>query len=970
MLNIRILILALSIQSVAAYAQQALPNEDEIRRIIEEERRRREAELAKPADPLQEEIARLSREEALKRDQLLKDISRVLLTIPALIKDGKLDQAAEQYEYIMDQARKIDSAPEAQVQFRNATKGLVDIRLAQAGNAQKKNRHAEASFIARQVFEFAPENPEVQNFIRQNERAEAEYIKRSPSRETQVRGNEVAEKKERIKTLMQDGRFLYELRDLAEAEEKFREVAQQDPGNDQAYNYLQLIGKLRGRDATLKRNQAFQDRVEMVNQAWIPPTKNVHLPIPNPVVNNPASIVPKGRSAIMQKLQSIVIPEMNALDGFSMIEAVNLLDQAVKRNDPAKSGINFIIKPTIAKTVPRDAGLPGLAFNKMANEAGSSSAPVAPTVDPGSGLPVAIPPNQVRPPGVKQGLLLPPAPTDPDIIDPSQVKIRGLTTSLKNLTVAQLLDAITKSFDTPIQYIVEDYAVYFAHKPPDQLEYTTRMFKINPNTFKQGLGVVGPEPKGRGRSGDSSRPSGAAMTGVRPMNNLDKVRGTAGQNNIQDDVSSGASIATGGAGGGGGPGGGGPGGGGGGPGGGGGGGPVSNTAAAQQVMQYLQGLGVNVAQVFFNDRNGMLLVRAPLADLELIEQAIEVLNASPSQVMIEAKFAEIEYNKGKALGFDWMIGQTTMFGGKIINSAGTAPSYIGEPSKNNPSGFFPFPGILQGDQFIPPQYTIPPSAGDGHLTRNFKGFGNPLMTVTGILTDPQFRMVINALDNDEGVDLMSAPRVLTVSGRQTSISIQDERNIVTGVQPAFIPGQAGGGIGGGGAGQGGGTMTPTTQAENFGPSLDVIPYVGADGYTIELSLLPQITEFLGYEDSSFEAQAFVGSQVTVRQAIPLPRRRTRSLQTQCVVWDGQTLVLGGLLAETVQTQKDKVPYLGDIPFFGRLFRGESTTSKKKNMTIFVTPTIIDPAGNRVNTDDLLPFTRTPVPDMKPMVEPE
>ena len=972
MRHIRTLVFTLLIHtfSAVAMAQQALPNEDEIRRIIAEERARREAELAKPKDPLMEEIQRLSREEALKRDQILKDISRVFLSIPALIKDGKLDQAAEKYEYIMGEARKIETAPEAQVQLIAATKGLVDIRLSQAKNAQKKNRHAEASFIARQVFEFSPENLEVQNFIRANERAEAEYIKRSPSRETSVRGNELLEQKERVKALMQDGRFLYELRDLDEAEEKFREVTKHDPANDQAYNYLRLIGKLRGVDSTLKRDLAFRDRVEMVNQAWIPPTKNKHLPIPNPVVDNPASIAPKGRSGILQKLQSIVIPEMNALDGFSMVEAVNLLDQAVKRNDPSKSGINFIIKPALSKVAPRDVGLPGLAFNRVANDMSSAVSPVAPSVDPGSGLPLVIPPNQVRKPVAKPGLILPPAPADPDVIDPSSVMIRGLTTPLKNLTAAQLLDAITKSFDMPIQYIVEDYAVYFAHRPPEQLEYTTRMFKINPNTFKQGLGVVGPEPKSKGRAGNSSRPAGSMLPGANQVNSLDKVRENSGSKNILEDTASGASIATGGAGGGGGP----PGGGGGGPGGGAGGGAggggQSNTAAAAQVMQYLQGLGVNVAQVFFNDRNGMLLVRAPLADLELIEQAIEVLNAAPSQVMIEAKFAEIEYNKGKALGFDWMIGQTTMLGGKVINSAGTAPSYIGEPSKNNPSGFFPFPGILQGDQFQPPPWTIPPSASDGHLTRNFKGYGNPLMTVTGILTDPQFRMVISALDNDEGVDLMSAPRVLTVSGRQTSISIQDERNIVTGLQPAFIPGQPGGGIGGGGAGQGGGTMTPTTQAENFGPSLDVIPYVGADGYTIELSLLPQITEFLGYEDSSFEASTFVGSQVVVKQAIPLPRRRTRSLQTQCVVWDGQTLVLGGLLAETVQTQKDKVPYLGDVPFFGRLFRGESTTSKKKNMTIFVTPTIIDPAGNRVNNDDLLPFTRIPVPEMKPMVEPE
>jgi general secretion pathway protein D len=79
------------------------------------------------------------------------------------------------------------------------------------------------------------------------------------------------------------------------------------------------------------------------------------------------------------------------------------------------------------------------------------------------------------------------------------------------------------------------------------------------------------------------------------------------------------------------------------------------------------------------------------------------------------------------------------------------------------------------------------------------------------------------------------------------------------------------------------------------------------------------------------------------------------------VWDGQTVVLGGLLSETVTTIKDQVPMLGDLPLVGRLFRSESKSTAKKNLLIFVTPLLIDPAGNRLHTDDEMPFAQNAIP---------
>ena len=78
---------------------------------------------------------------------------------------------------------------------------------------------------------------------------------------------------------------------------------------------------------------------------------------------------------------------------------------------------------------------------------------------------------------------------------------------------------------------------------------------------------------------------------------------------------------------------------------------------------------------------------------------------------------------------------------------------------------------------------------------------------------------------------------------------------------------------------------------------------------------------------------------------------------------------GGLISENVQTTRDKVPFLGDAPFIGRLFRGKGRNSKKKNMVIYVKPTIIDPAGQPKNRPAQLPFSRTDSPDPMGIINP-
>ena len=161
-------------------------------------------------------------------------------------------------------------------------------------------------------------------------------------------------------------------------------------------------------------------------------------------------------------------------------------------------------------------------------------------------------------------------------------------------------------------------------------------------------------------------------------------------------------------------------------------------------------------------------------------------------------------------------------------------------------------------------------------------------------------------------------------------------------------------------------ITPQQQQVEVGPVLDVVPNVLSDGFTINLTLIPSLTEFNGYDNPPSIPGISVANVVQVPTI--LPDFIVRQVVTTVNIWDNQTIVLGGLISSTVQSTKDKVPMLGDLPLVGRLFQSQSKISSKKNLMIFVTATIVDPAGNRVHSDDELPFAQSTIPPQQPGVE--
>jgi general secretion pathway protein D len=150
-----------------------------------------------------------------------------------------------------------------------------------------------------------------------------------------------------------------------------------------------------------------------------------------------------------------------------------------------------------------------------------------------------------------------------------------------------------------------------------------------------------------------------------------------------------------------------------------------------------------------------------------------------------------------------------------------------------------------------------------------------------------------------------------------------------------------------------------------------VPYVLSDGYTINLTLIPQVLQFLQYDTvpnvPGYTPNTAVSAGGTATLPTVLPHFTVREIVTEVNIWDNQTVVLGGLISSSINSTKDKVPFLGDLPVVGRLFQSQSKTSAKNNLMIFVTATIVDPAGNRVHSDDELPFNPVTIP-VQPVVE--
>lgn len=221
-------------------------------------------------------------------------------------------------------------------------------------------------------------------------------------------------------------------------------------------------------------------------------------------------------------------------------------------------------------------------------------------------------------------------------------------------------------------------------------------------------------------------------------------------------------------------------------------------------------------------------------------------------------------------------------------------------------------------------------------------------TWSEVVTTSQMSEMTKHFEIQKGARVLSAPEVTTVSGRQAQIQVVDLRTVMSSTNGVL--------------------QTNTVPCGSF---LDIVPTLGADGYTIQITAIPSVTEFLGYDDASQfvpkvqVAPSATGSSPAPVSDLPLPRFRVRQSEKSAALWDGQTLVIGALSATNVMRLKDKVPVLGDLPLVGRLFRTESQATQTNALIVTVTARLVDPAGNPIHRDDWMPFNTNSIPPQPP-----
>jgi general secretion pathway protein D len=372
---------------------------------------------------------------------------------------------------------------------------------------------------------------------------------------------------------------------------------------------------------------------------------------------------------------------------------------------------------------------------------------------------------------------------------------------------------------------------------------------------------------------------------------------------------------------------------------GGGGGASGESAALQSFLEQ--------AGVKFSTTPGSSLVYDGAAIIvnqssRNIERIRNILNRynDVRQVEIEAKFMDVQEGVLEELGVNWQASNDD----GVFRSANRSLAAVFGGSTSGTPGQIITPGGTNTIPNIPAIIPGSPNVGRETASGSFSNANNELAIITGVIGEFDVTATIRALSQKTGTDLLSSPKVTVLSGNPANIVVAQE------LRYPQSYGETQSTVSSGNTGGSAISITAGTPQEftvrNVGVELKVTPTVEEDDYSISLDLNPKVTEFDGFVEYGGTSVALIpNTTVSVPSGFYQPIFSTREVTTKVTVWDGATLVLGGLTREEVKKTSDKVPVLGDIPFLGRAFRTKGESSSKRNLLIFVTANLVSPGGS-------------------------
>ena len=301
--------------------------------------------------------------------------------------------------------------------------------------------------------------------------------------------------------------------------------------------------------------------------------------------------------------------------------------------------------------------------------------------------------------------------------------------------------------------------------------------------------------------------------------------------------------------------------------------------------------GKSEATIEADDGTNSLIVTAEADAMQLLLAVVAKLDIRRAQVQVEVIIVEMTDNDGRDLGVEWLfINDSGGYGAS--NNSGLGSTIAGAAFETNNNG----------------------SSVDarGGIAEAIGGAAGQVLGIGRLDDDLSFNVVVNALQQNSEANILSTPSLLTLDNEEASFVVGQSIPFVTGSYTAT-----------GSSSSNPDNPFQTVERENVGITLRVTPQIN-EGDSLILAISQEVSNVIGTS--------------TILNSNPITSER--KIETTILADNGQTIVLGGLIEDNITESIQKVPILGDIPFLGRLFRSTSTSVGKKNLLIFLRPTIV------------------------------
>jgi general secretion pathway protein D len=386
----------------------------------------------------------------------------------------------------------------------------------------------------------------------------------------------------------------------------------------------------------------------------------------------------------------------------------------------------------------------------------------------------------------------------------------------------------------------------------------------------------------------------------------------------------------------------------------------AQEALTRQGVSFPEGAFAN-----YNPATNTLRVTNTAVNLDFISQIVETMSQSePVQVAVRVTMIRTEQTNLEELGFDWLVNPFSLNSeNTVIGAGGTTGSMPGRTGGDFSNAM---PGLPTDSTATVEQGTLTNGLRSGQqaITSNSIDdvINNPnrdaqstsvapgILAVTGLFSDGQAQMIMRGLSQKKGVDIMAKPSTVTRSGQASTVSIVREFIYPTEYEPPELPNSVGT------DGQGSFPVTPATptafETREVGIILEVLPVADANKRFVDITLNPSFVEFDGFVNYGSPITSSVPGPLGLTEVpvkitdnnILMPVFSTQRANTQLTVADGSTIVIGGLMRESIQNVEDKVPVLGNLPWVGRLFSSTARQPVTTAVVFLVQVELLDPTG--------------------------